>query len=80
MCDKRTLPLGVADTLADIDAQLAEIDSQLTKPEFTQFADRSTRRRPTDDLITTRNLLLQRRAQLATRPRQFLGVAGKGLC
>jgi hypothetical protein len=69
----------VAYSLADLQARLAAIDAQILRPDFVQFNDRSERSRPYEALQQERQRILADIASLNRRPRQFQGVASKGL-
>jgi hypothetical protein len=71
--------MAVADTVESLTAAIANVDAQLARPESVQFADRSERQRPANDLLRIKSDLQTRLAALTGRPRRFLGIATKGL-
>lgn len=68
---------GVA-TVAELQSELATIETQMAKPRSTQFADRSETQRSFDELNARKAQILTELARTSRRHRTFYARASKG--
>lgn len=66
-------------TVAELQSELATIETQMAKPRSTQFGDRSETQRSFDELNARRNQILGELARTNSRKRIFYARSSKGL-
>lgn len=72
---------GVADSPEILLARIAALEAAFDRHELeVEFADRRVRYASFDEISSRISYLKQQLAAANQRPRQFVGVAGKGVC